>query len=71
MYSNFQIIIAILLILILLHIISTNEYFKFRRCPFGRNCTRENCPFGCNKRCPNYVCTRFGCGCNLTYAKYL
>jgi hypothetical protein len=63
MYSNFQIIIVIVLILILLYLVSTNEYFQFRKCPFGRNCRRRNCP--------NYVCTRFGCGCNMRYASYL
>jgi len=78
MYSKFQTIFIILLIsiLILLYFTSTNEYFQFRRlnnmrCPFGRNCRRRNCPFGCDKRCPNYICDRFGCGCRFNYTQYL
>jgi hypothetical protein len=70
MYSTLQTIFLILLVIILLYLISSHEYFNFK-CPFGKNCRRLNCPFGCNKRCPNYICDRFGCGCRFNYTKYL
>ena len=66
MYFNFQFIIIIVLILILLYIISKNEYFQFRRL------NNRRCPFGrCTRRCPNYICDRFGCGCRFNYTQYL